>query len=634
MGYEKVAVRIFNIRTQKWTVPNACQNRTNIYLQYFMLKFSHISASDEESSEADTQTTQSIDSATDDDIFDLELASNINTFVPWDDFNDLDISSRSDDCLDELLPDMGTPKQSRDQATEPPVVLIMRKELSEEDSLKRGSAFGHDLGKPHGLESDLDPDPGCDRDEVKYKKERGFYDVGMLTVDVMSLSTEALTKTLDERGDLNYLLHPDIKIELLMAEQKKHIRIAQLLKLSQPPPEPLSPLQIICPPSTTENQDRKEGTLVPPNTPKLAKLKPDACWIKDIPDSPEVMPTADTPPVPTEGAAVPSSETISPAGVTEPCTQNPVEEQDSSKQEPKTQAVHRNSTSSATKTHDLASRSNDDISRSRDSLSRSHEKTDSDSCSNIEDHNVNCSICDTVSESGSDQSKNDLHHYVKEDIPWNPGTVKRHKQVMEEKIKYEQSLSPKGERVRHTSVSSHGSQGGSVVDSNEDLYEAVTLDTTACIAMESITESLPTMAPEFSIEGASGSGSAQTAQHRPMINVIEPTPERELSDKPQTSGESTKPQTSEESSKPTGKPSQTNEVESKTEDVDQESSKDSESRDPSNGKDRRSFIYESEQIELEPGIVQRTKQEIELRERCVLKQYFFYGLKCLKKTHK
>ena len=41
----------------------------------------------------------------------------------------------------------------------------------------------------------------------------------------------------------------------------------------------------------------------------------------------------------------------------------------------------------------------------------------------------------------------------------------------------------------------------------------------------------------------------------------------------------------------------------------------------SEGGTRRSYIYESEDIPLEPGLVFRTKQEIELRERFA--QYSF-----------
>ena len=36
---------------------------------------------------------------------------------------------------------------------------------------------------------------------------------------------------------------------------------------------------------------------------------------------------------------------------------------------------------------------------------------------------------------------------------------------------------------------------------------------------------------------------------------------------------------------------------------------------------RRSYIYESEDISLEPGLVLRTKQEIELRERFAARSY-------------
>ena len=69
----------------------------------------------------------------------------------------------------------------------------------------------------------------------------------MLNIDTASLSNDTLHRLLDDRDHVNYLLHPDVKIEVLMAEQRKHMRIAQLLKLSQSPPEPPHPLQVIRP---------------------------------------------------------------------------------------------------------------------------------------------------------------------------------------------------------------------------------------------------------------------------------------------------------------------------------------------------------------------------------------------------
>ena len=224
-----------------------------------------------------------MDTATDDDLHDLDLASNITPFVDWDQLGDLEISSKSDDCLDEvfLCEPFGDALAKPEHERAPPVVLLSYSELSENRS-------DSDQEACHAPEdSDLDPDPGLDRDEVKYKRERGFYDVGMLNIDVVSLSNETLQRVISDNDHVNYLLHPDVKIEVLMAEQRKHMRIAQLLKLSQAPAEPPHPLQVVRPPDDSTQGDGK-GMPVPPNTPRLAKLKPDHCWIKDIPDSPDV----------------------------------------------------------------------------------------------------------------------------------------------------------------------------------------------------------------------------------------------------------------------------------------------------------------------------------------------------------
>ena len=68
-------------------------------------------SSDAESSEADTHTN-SVDTATDSDLAedDDDVMSHMTPFVPWDDLGDLDMSSKSDDCLDEVFPTEGLGK--------------------------------------------------------------------------------------------------------------------------------------------------------------------------------------------------------------------------------------------------------------------------------------------------------------------------------------------------------------------------------------------------------------------------------------------------------------------------------------------------------------------------------------------
>ena len=330
-------------------------------------------ASDSDSSEADTQTN-SMDTATDEDFHDLDLAINMTPFVDWDVLGDLEMSSKSDDCLDEVFPSEALNDSLNQSVREmgPPVMLLSHRVLQD-----AGSEEGA-WGDPE--DSDLDPDPGLDHEEVRYKRERGFYDIGMLNIDTASLSNDTLHRLLDDRDHVNYLLHPDVKIEVLMAEQRKHMRIAQLLKLSQSPPEPPHPLQVIRPREGVP-QGEGRGMPVPPNTPRLAKLKPDHCWIRDIPDSPEVScrdEKAEGPPLPTSGTDTthPPDSTPAPAAP---------EEQVSSQGE---------------------GEGGEEVPPGVGPGPGPGSGTDS------------------VSESGSDVSRNDqavAHHYIREDIPWNPG---------------------------------------------------------------------------------------------------------------------------------------------------------------------------------------------------------------------
>ncbi len=266
-------------------------------------------------------------------------------------------------------------------------MLLSNKPLS--DEVTSDSDPFRDLCDP--TDSDLDPDPGVDRDEVKYKRERGFYDVGMLNVDTVTLCNETLKRLLSDTDDLNYLLHPDVKIEVLMAEQRKHMRIAQLLKLSQPPPEPLHPLQIVRPPS--ESEDGKEMP-VPPNTPRLAKLKPDHCWIKEIPDSPEV-PSDD----------VGSSANLEHDGNSVDAAANSSHEELDSSVEVKASS-------------DQSERVKPEV------IDHAHaQRLDSETSQPVGPETS--AVSDSVSESGSDVSRNDqavAQHYIKDDIPWHPGT--------------------------------------------------------------------------------------------------------------------------------------------------------------------------------------------------------------------
>ena len=92
-------------------------------------------ASDSDSSEADTQTN-SMDTATDEDFHDLDLASNMTPFVDWDVLGDLEMSSKSDDCLDEVFPPeaLNDSLNQSEREMGPPVMLLSHRALQDAGS--------------------------------------------------------------------------------------------------------------------------------------------------------------------------------------------------------------------------------------------------------------------------------------------------------------------------------------------------------------------------------------------------------------------------------------------------------------------------------------------------------------------
>ncbi len=65
---------------------------------------SHTASSDGESSETDTGTNSLDTAGTEDDLLDDDVMSQMTPFVDWDGLADLEMSSKSDDCLDEAFP--------------------------------------------------------------------------------------------------------------------------------------------------------------------------------------------------------------------------------------------------------------------------------------------------------------------------------------------------------------------------------------------------------------------------------------------------------------------------------------------------------------------------------------------------
>lgn len=186
-------------------------------------------------------------------------------FFKWDDIDDFEMSSRSADSIDEVETDLPHPRGLGG----PNVVLLSHtaRRHGEEEA----------LAADEGAESELDD---VVAEENAGRPEKGFYDVSMFYVN-LAPSEEGLTgDDEEEKQELNYYLHPDFKIELLFAQQRKHRHIAQLLKLS--------------------DKQRKETTVpiiklhsdqqdLCPQTPIVTKFRDDSSWIKPVELSPEPL---------------------------------------------------------------------------------------------------------------------------------------------------------------------------------------------------------------------------------------------------------------------------------------------------------------------------------------------------------
>lgn len=109
--------------------------------------------------------------------------------------------------------------------------------------------------------------------------EQGFYDVSMLSGGSTQLSS-CLSNADKER----ILLHPDLKLEYIMATHHRQRRVAEQLLASD------CPLQTLA---DTDEDDKhcklsREPSFVS-NCPQLSKVRPDDFWIRDV-----AMPASDS----------------------------------------------------------------------------------------------------------------------------------------------------------------------------------------------------------------------------------------------------------------------------------------------------------------------------------------------------
>ena len=225
-------------------------------------------------------------------------------------------------------------------------------------------------------------------EEDTRRREWGYYDVGMfaeLDEDLQELKEHS--EELD-----TYFLHPDEKVENIFAHQRKQLRIAQLLKLSQMKKE-----QDELKSQTVYSQDcsLKEDHKLQSAAALATKVRPDDYWIKDIPNPGEVEQEEES------EVAGDNAENIQENLITEDIIGDDQKEIEVEELQPKTPEI--------------------------ENSPESQRSTSADS--DLELHDIGI-----------------LQHYGKEEIPWHPGTVKRHKQNFEKVVESSNSSSSSGSR--------------------------------------------------------------------------------------------------------------------------------------------------------------------------------------------
>ena len=143
---------------------------------------------------------------------------------------------------------------------------------------------GQDLSSSTAEDSDLE-DLVTEED---IHRQCGFYDVSMLygyRSHAEEFSQEAFDVRTSDEYDLSYELHPDMVLERLQAEQRKHRRTAQLIMLSESDKNSSQSdrMMITDDPGQTNFDACQTSQLL------LTKVRPDNFWIKENQMSPLVQ---------------------------------------------------------------------------------------------------------------------------------------------------------------------------------------------------------------------------------------------------------------------------------------------------------------------------------------------------------
>ena len=554
------------------------------------------------------------------------------TIENWD---ELDISSRSADSLDDILDDPQSQRQtgqSGDLSTSDGVVLLSYKPLEE-------SPLGEELAEEHasacaataddqpmedqlGSGSEVDD---CLDVEAVIRPQRGCYDMCMLTGQHTLLDNPEGSDDEGEEppdGIHIWYLHPDTKLETIQSQFRKQRRIAQLLRHSERKEE--EERVKIVQAEKSRQQKASHAKLTRNNSSPLlpTKVKPDDFWIKEASASDDPG---------DEGIFVSSPLGQTEGAIVVDCAASAADASSSGSES-------HESGSDQSSTHDAEHKSTDIPIIVDESLHKHTQVTDakhiapgnqgqtSPHGSQLQDTGLQQSETidadvteDVVSPDTPLKEVGVWQHYEKEDIPWSPGTVKRQTHDLEEKIKSETS----SEGTRRVSISSESS--------TECQREG---DVEICDTCEN--SGKPTLAAkdmEHPVQQATDLLQDGNIQEPPQ--EISPAVSECSSSKSETASNLKSNSTGQMSDPVTDLDDLVNSNIGLTSDRSENNASLSHLSSPprqslSDGAvspyrpgAREPNIYDTEEIPLEPGLVRRTKMEFEQRERSVTVIHYF-----------
>jgi len=136
--------------------------------------------------------------------------------------------------------------------------------------------------------ADLDLSENCEVDDSpSATSEQGFYDITMLSGGV--ISETQLSGSLGNADKDSILIHPDWKLEYIMATHHRQRRVAEQLLTSECLLQATAAAGTAAADDDVDNDKHcklsREPSFVTGGCPQLSKVKPDDFWIRDVVDT-------------------------------------------------------------------------------------------------------------------------------------------------------------------------------------------------------------------------------------------------------------------------------------------------------------------------------------------------------------